>query len=83
VSAYTARLYTGNAFWSVHRTECGEAVGYCPAIGGFSEAEANIIAFALNAVEEGRLLYAVDHGTITGDFHTYDGPTEGVAPHAD
>lgn len=43
-----------------------------------TEAEANIIAFALNAVAEDRLLTAFVRGDA--DFRYYDGPTEGVRP---
>jgi hypothetical protein len=45
-----------------------------------SEAEAHIIAFALNAVAEGKELYCALPGEI-GAMAYYDGPTEGVAPH--
>ena len=52
-----------------------------------TEAEANIIAFALNAVAEGKHLVACGcddpDATIPGKTTTYDGPTEGVAPNAD
>lgn len=56
-----------------------------------TEAEASIIAFALNAVAEGGTLESVvptgeriDGGVADGarifDCRKYDGPTEGVAP---
>jgi len=47
-----------------------------------SEAEANIIAFALNAVADGFLLYAVrPDGLALADADLkYAGPTVGVAP---
>jgi hypothetical protein len=50
----------------------------------FSEAEAHIITFALNAVAEGKILAATsDHVNPweeTDNIEAYDGPTEGVAP---
>ena len=50
------------------------------------DAEADIIAFALNAVAEGKNLYArprVFRGRVpyeSEQYHRYEGPTEGVAP---
>lgn len=41
-------------------------------------AEAHIVAFALNAIAEGRQLEAWDHANRNS--RDYDGPTEGVAP---
>lgn len=50
-----------------------------------SKAEANIIAFALNAVAEGKQLAVavVEPDLSAGPYRAvelYDGPTEGVAP---
>ena len=51
-----------------------------------SEAEAKIIAFALNAITDGHALLAADRELLWGDVGedhgaaVYVGPTEGVAP---
>lgn len=54
------------------------------AITGITETEAEIIAFALNAVAEGKVLCACAerYDVVAADFAhgVYDGPTEGVAP---
>jgi hypothetical protein len=42
-----------------------------------SEAESNIIAFALNAVAEG---HGLIKGSVGGPGWVYEGPTEGIAP---
>jgi hypothetical protein len=50
-------------------------------IGDVTEAEANIIAFVLNAVAEGHTLAAGDdYGFGWQSYTTYAGPTDGVAP---
>ena len=52
----------------------------------FTPAEAHIIAWALNAVSEGKRLYAlaplefVDAVEFDHALRVYDGPTDGVAP---
>jgi hypothetical protein len=46
-----------------------------------TEAEANIIAFALNQIADGLQLAAgSDYSFATQGYETYAGPTEGVAP---
>lgn len=59
--------------WYVEFTEGGLPVQ----LNGLRESEANIMAWALNAVAEGHGLIAVTGGTIK-DWQVYDGPTEGV-----
>jgi hypothetical protein len=68
--------------------EASEALPSLPITIGpkFTEAEASIIAFALNAIADGHALLAADRELLWGDVGedhgaaVYVGPTEGVAP---
>lgn len=55
--------------------------GDVPPILALTEAEAHIIAFALNAVAEGKHLVGLPNsiGRNSEYIHVYEGPTEGVA----
>jgi hypothetical protein len=71
MSRYTPR-HTYDDFWEVEGLEDSHYL---------AEAEAGIIAFALNTVAEGRYLAKVTSYSAENDpgVEVYDGPTEGVA----
>jgi hypothetical protein len=71
MSKYTPR-HTYDDFWEVEGLEDSHYL---------SGAEANIIAFALNAVADGLVLFA-DDVLFKQPSRVYDGPTDGVAPNA-
>lgn len=90
MSKYEARKDSGSDIyeWQVHepRITAPPSEDY---IGpNFTEAEANIIAWALNQIAEGRVIVALVDPTVApegpryADYYCedYTGPTEGVAP---
>lgn len=94
MSRYGVRPAGGGDYW-VDDTAGIQMIGWDVESGAYlSEAEANIIAFALNAVAERRylamnseldepeLFNRTDVASGFTRWISYDGPTEGVAPHA-
>jgi hypothetical protein len=66
--------HEGDEWWAVYQ-------GVIPRFGRrMTAGEANIIAWALNAVAEGQHLFSSDFIDLGWAGDRYDGPTDGVAP---